>query len=111
MRWVRFALRLPFFILFYLKEVTISTFKVAFEIVRPTYSMQPAVIAVPLDVQQETEILLLVNLITMTPGTLSLDMSDDHKILYVHAMFADDPDAVRRDIKQQLEKRVIRLFA
>ena len=48
---------------------------------------------------------VLANLITMTPGTLSLDVSPDRKTLYVHAMYINDPEALRCDIKENLERR------
>ena len=61
----------------------------------------------PLDVKSDAGILLVANLIALTPGTLSLDLSRDRRTLYVHAMFIDDPDALRRELKQGMERRVI----
>lgn len=49
--------------------------------------MKPGVIALPLSARTEMEITLVANLISLTPGTLSLDVSDDRKVLYIHAMF------------------------
>jgi multicomponent Na+:H+ antiporter subunit E len=46
----------------------------------------------------------------MTPGTLSLDISPDRKTLYVHAMYINDPEKLRRDIKENLERRVLALL-
>lgn len=51
--------------------------------------------------------MLVANLISLTPGTLSLDLSDDKRVLYVHVMFLDDIDATRQQIKRGLEKRVL----
>ena len=53
---------------------------------------------------------MLANLITMTPGTLSLDISPDRKTLYVHAMYIRDPEALRRDIQENFEPRVLALL-
>jgi multicomponent Na+:H+ antiporter subunit E len=53
------------------------------------------------------DILLVTNLISLTPGTLSLDVTDDRSTLYIHAMFADDPDEIRRQIKDGMERWVI----
>jgi multicomponent Na+:H+ antiporter subunit E len=69
--------------------------------------MKPGIIAVPLDAETDFEITLLANLITMTPGTLSLDLSDDRKTLYVHAMYITDPEKIRHSIKHDLERRVL----
>jgi multicomponent Na+:H+ antiporter subunit E len=49
-------------------------------------------------------------LITLTPGTLSLDISPDHKTLYIHAMHVDDVDEFRQEIKQRMERRVMEVF-
>lgn len=53
---------------------------------------------------------MLANLITMTPGTLSLDISEDRKILYIHAMYIHDIDALRADITDNLERRVLEIL-
>ena len=61
----------------------------------------------PLDAKTDAGILLVTNLISLTPGTLSIDVSEDRKTLKVHAMFADDPDAVCHALKSGMEKWVI----
>ncbi len=58
----------------------------------------------------DVEITLLANLVTLTPGTLSLDVSEDRSTLFVHAMFVDDPDVLRREIKHGFERRVLELL-
>ncbi|MBR9999598.1 MAG: Na+/H+ antiporter subunit E [Cyclobacteriaceae bacterium] len=70
----------------YLKLMVLSNLKVAAEVLTPPLRMKPAIIGVDLDIESDFGIFLLVNLITMTPGTMSLDLSDDRKILYVHIM-------------------------
>jgi len=52
----------------------------------------------------------LANLLTLTPGTLSLDVSDDGRVLYIHAMFIDDPESFRRRIKDGLERRLLEVL-
>jgi len=69
----------------------------------------PAVIAVPLDAKTEGEIALVANLISLTPGTLTLDISSDHRVLYIHVMYLDDLDEVRAQIKD-FEARVLALL-
>jgi multicomponent Na+:H+ antiporter subunit E len=61
----------------------------------------------PLDAKDEMEILLVTNLISLTPGTLSLDVSEDRSTLFIHAMFADDPDEIRHQMKSGMERWVI----
>ena len=67
----------------------------------------PAIIDMPLDVKSDTGILLVTNLISLTPGTLSIDVSDDRSTLTLHAMFASDPDAVCKQLKDGMERWVI----
>jgi multicomponent Na+:H+ antiporter subunit E len=64
----------------------------------------------PLDVQSDLEILLVTNLISLTPGTLSLDVTPDRKTLIVHAMFADDPEALVKELKNGMERMVKEVF-
>lgn len=98
------------FILFFLWELLKANFVVAFDILTPRHRMKPGVIAVPLDASTDAEITLLANLITLTPGTLSLDVSTDRKVLYVHAMYIEDAETLRRWIKQGFEQRVLELL-
>ena len=93
--------------LFFLKELIFSSLQVAWDVVTPTHRSRPGIVAVPLEAKTDIEITLLANLVSLTPGTLSLDLTPDHQTLFVHAMFVDDPDALRRDIKQGMERRVL----
>jgi multicomponent Na+:H+ antiporter subunit E len=96
--------------LFMLKEIVLATARVAWEVVTPWRLRNPGIVAVPLDARSDGEITLLANMVTLTPGTLSLDVSEDRRTLFVHAMFGGDPDRVRREIKGSFESRVLRLF-
>lgn len=97
------------FALYYVGMLILANLRVAYSIMVPS-RMRPGVIAVPLTVQTEGEISLLANLITLTPGTLSLDVSADRRILYVHALHVEDVDDFRRQIQERLERRVMELF-
>ena len=88
-------------------ELIVSSIAVAIDVLSPRHRSRPAIIEVPLDVKTDTGILLVTNLISLTPGTLSLDVSEDRKTLLVHAMFADDPDALRKSLKDGMERWVI----
>ena len=95
---------------FFVWELIKATLRVSYDVLTPGYRMRPGVVAIPLDVQNDAEITILANLITLTPGTLSLDVSTDRRVLYVHAMYIDDPEQVRRQIKQGFERRVIEVL-
>jgi len=72
--------------------------------------MRPGIVAVPLDAETDAEITLLANLLTLTPGTLSLDVSADRRFLYVHMMYIEDADVARRQIKDGYERRVLEVL-
>lgn len=110
MRWITLPFRIVSFLAFYLKEVIISNFKVAWDVVTPGYLSNPGFIALPLDVSSDAEILTLANLISMTPGTLSMDVSTDRKVLYIHAMYMDDAEELKATLKRDFESRVIDLY-
>lgn len=92
---------------FFLYELVVSSIKVAWDVLTPLQRSKPAIVTVPLDTQTDAELTVLANLVSLTPGSLSLDISADHKHLLVHAMFVDDVDAFRDEIKQGMERRVL----
>ncbi len=91
----------------FLYELLVSSLRVAWDVVTPAHLSKPGIIAMPLDAKGDTEILLVASLISLTPGTLSLDVSPDRKTLYVHGMFVEDPEALKRELKQGMERSVI----
>lgn len=98
------------FLLFFIWELVISTLRVAYVVIKPNLDIQPGIVAVPLDVKSDTEIMMLANLITLTPGSLSLDISHDRRVIYIHVMHVTDVEAYRREIKQGFERRIGELF-
>ena len=95
------------FVVLFLWELLLSSLSVAWDVLTPQHRARPAIIEVPLDVKTDAGILLVTNLISLTPGTLSLDISEDRSTLFVHAMFADDPDALCHELKSGMERWVI----
>lgn len=95
---------------FFLWELLKANLRVAFDVVTPHHYMRPAVVAVPLDAQTDLEITLLATLLTLTPGSLSIDVSSDRRTLYVHDMYTRDPDQMRRRVKQGFERRVLEVL-
>jgi len=98
------------FIGFYLLELFLSNMKVLHDVLTPAHRMRPGIIAVPLDARTDLEILIFSNLLTMTPGTLSLEISQDRKVLFVHAMYVEDADRFRQQIKNGFEARVLEIL-
>jgi multicomponent Na+:H+ antiporter subunit E len=100
------------FAVFYLGQLILANLRVAHDVVTPTHYMRPGVIAIPLDARSDAEITLLANLLTLTPGSMCLDVSPDRRTLYVHVMYIDDGDVdkARRQIKEGLERRVLEVL-
>ncbi|RDJ14399.1 Na+/H+ antiporter subunit E [Rhizobium grahamii] len=96
--------------LLFLKELAISALKVAITVLTPNMRLQPGIFAFPLTVDRDFEITLLANMITLTPGTLSVDVSNDRKTLYVHALDCSDPEGTKRDIANGFERRILEAF-
>jgi multicomponent Na+:H+ antiporter subunit E len=96
--------------LFFVWELILANLRVAYEVLTPGYQLRPGVIAIPLDARTDAEIMLLTTLITLTPGSFSLDVSADRRVLYLHAMYISDPDQVRRQIKDGFERRVLEVL-
>ncbi|MFT6932746.1 MAG: multicomponent Na+:H+ antiporter subunit E [Paracoccaceae bacterium] len=100
-RWIKL-------LFLFLYELFVSSIQVVWDVLTPSHKSNPGIISMPLDVRGEMEVLLVTNLITLTPGTLTLDVSEDCSTLYLHVMFADDPDAIRKQLKEGMERWVIK---
>lgn len=107
-----YSRRLPRFVrflFFYIREMILANAKIAYDVATPNYFMKPGIIALPLEARTDAEIATLANLISLTPGTLSLDVSNDRRVLYIHAMYIEDEEQLMADIKY-LEQRVLEVL-
>jgi multicomponent Na+:H+ antiporter subunit E len=95
---------------FFVKELLISNLRVLWDVITPKHISRPGIIGIPLDARTDTEIMLVANLISLTPGTLSLDLSEDRRMLYIHVMFLEDIDRTRQDINHGIERRVLEVM-
>lgn len=100
---------LPWFIILYLFRLIKSNINVAHDILTPRFRMTPGIIKIPVEVDTKSQLLALVNLVTMTPGTLTLDLSPDKKYIYIHAMYMKNREAFHKDIKT-LESMIKKVF-
>lgn len=98
------------FLIKFLKELVIANIGVARIVLRPRIHIKPGVIALPLDLHTDWEITTLANAITLTPGTLSIDLSDDGKTLYVHSIDIKDREKLIQDIKKNLEQPILEVY-
>ncbi len=91
-------------------ELVLSAWRVAVIVLQPKIELQPGIIALPLTVDRDFEITMLANLITLTPGTLSVDVSEDRKTLFIHCIDVPDPQATIDDIKNGFERKILEVF-
>lgn len=96
--------------LFFLKALFVSNLRVLWDVVTPSQISHPGIIRMPLDANTDLEIMMVANLISLTPGTLSIDTSENRRYLYVHVMFLNDVNETCRELKEGLEQRVLEVL-
>ncbi|WP_079530350.1 Na+/H+ antiporter subunit E [Halobacillus hunanensis] len=94
-------------ILLFIRELVLSNIDIVKHVYRPKLDIQPGIFALPTELKSNWEITLLANLITLTPGTLSLVISDDYSVIYVHAMDITDVEESITEIKETFEKAIM----
>ena len=93
-------------------DIVIANIQVAWIVLTvPNAKLKPAWIVVPLELKQPEAITVLAGTITLTPGTVSADLSDEGHSLLVHVLHTDDPDGVRDEIKERYERRLMEIFS
>ena len=93
-------------------DILVANIEVAWIVLTvPNARLKPAWIVIPLDLLQPEAITVLAGTITLTPGTVSADLSDEGHSLLVHMLHTDDPDAVRDEIKTRYERRLKEIFS
>lgn len=97
-------IKLAYIFLSELIKANIAIIKI---VLKPKLDMRPGIFALETDLQKDWEITLLSSLITLTPGTLVIDVSDDNKILYVHAMDIGEVEEEINGIKNTFEKAIM----
>jgi multisubunit Na+/H+ antiporter MnhE subunit len=88
-----------------------SSFQVAGIILSPHARLRQGIVAIPVEECSDFELAVLASSITLTPGTLSIDVEqtgNGQRVLYVHNLLVDDPAEMRRQIKADFEQRIMR---
>lgn len=99
------------FLAFYIGDVIKSNFRIAHDVLTPKNYMKPGIIAVDVTGMTERQLIFMANLITMTPGTLCLWVSEDHNTLYIHCMYVDgSPEEAARALEDSYGRRVRNVF-
>jgi multicomponent Na+:H+ antiporter subunit E len=89
---------------YYLVNLFQSNLFVAYDILTPKMHSKPAFVKVPVNLKTDAGLLLFSNLLSMTPGTLTIDFSDDKKTLLVHVLYYSTEDVIQLDFKKMQER-------
>lgn len=103
----RSAWRLLFVVLW---DIIVSNFTVARIVLSPSAKPQPAWVPIALELTHPTAITLLASIITMTPGTVSCIVDEERRLILVHALDCDDPQAIAQQVKQRYEQPLGEIF-
>lgn len=98
------------FILFFLYEMIVANVQVAYDVITPKYFFKPGIIRYPLQATTDLEINLLSTIISMTPGTLILDISEDKKSLFIHVMYLKNKEQFITQMKNGFEKKLLEIL-
>ncbi|MEX0370060.1 MAG: Na+/H+ antiporter subunit E [Tateyamaria sp.] len=103
--------RMVLYSIMVIRDIIVANIEVAWIVLTvPNDKLKPAWIVVPLDLKQPEAITVLAGTITLTPGTVSADLSNQGRCLLVHVLHTDDPDAIRDEIKDRYERRLKEIF-
>jgi multicomponent Na+:H+ antiporter subunit E len=102
--------RLLELLLYFFWKLIQANLRVAHDVITPKHRMRPGIIAVPLDARTDGEITLLASMLTLTPGSLSLEVSPDRQLLFVHVLYLRDVEAEKRTIKEGFERRLLEVL-
>lgn len=105
--------RVPKIIIFsgyFLKELFRANMQVAYDLVTPNYFMKPGIVRFPLTAETDFEINMLVNIVSLTPGTLILDVSNDKKVLYIHVTYINDKEEFISHLREGFEKKLLAIL-
>ena len=107
---LRRPLKIPAYILMLLWDITVANLTVARLILGPTDRLRPAFIRLPLDLRHDFAIVVLANTISLTPGTVSADLSPDRRSLLIHALDVEDAEKTVALIKHRYERPLQEIF-
>ncbi len=99
------------FAVYFVRILIKANMQVAWEILTPKYNMTPRFIRYSVEGLSDVQLTCLANAITLTPGTLSVDISDDNRYLYLHCMYAKDRDAAVAEIDELRDRLIKELFS
>lgn len=102
--------KLVTFIFFMLWEIIKANFQAVRDSLYPKSKLSPAIVKYPLEAESDVEITLLANLVSLTPGTLIMDVSDDKKVMYIHVLHLENKEVFIEEVRNKFEKRLLELM-
>ncbi len=100
MRILRKTYYFIFFLAFYLVKLISANLYIAYDILTPRMRINPGMIEVEINLDSNFGILLFSNLLSMTPGTLSMDLDRERNLLLVHVLYMDRLEATEKEIQR-----------
>jgi multicomponent K+:H+ antiporter subunit E len=91
-------------------DVVVANLQVARAVLSPLSRLQPGFAIVPIDLEDPAAVAMLAHTITLTPGTVSVDVAPDRRSLVIHALHLPDPEATVREIRERYERRIREIF-
>ena len=107
---LRRPLKIPAYILMLLWDITVANLTVARLILGPADRLRPAFIRLPLDLRHDFAIVVLANTISLTPCTVSADLSPDRRSLLIHALDVENPEQTVAQLKNRYERPLQEIF-
>lgn len=98
------------YVLMVLWDIIVANFEVAVLVLGPSKKLSPAFVAIPLNIEYELPITILASTVSLTPGTVSAEISEDKKWLYVHVLNLTDKDELIALIKHRYERPLMEIF-
>ena len=98
------------FVFFFLYEMIVANIQVAYDVITPKYFFVPGIVEFPLRAKTDLEINLLSSIISMTPGTLIMDISEDKRSLFIHVMYLKDKDKFIEQMRNGFEKKLLEIL-
>ncbi|MBW4933974.1 Na+/H+ antiporter subunit E [Marinobacter sp. F4206] len=101
--------RMPAYLLHVIRDIVVASFEVA-KLILSSRQPRPVFVCYPLELEHPLAISILASTISLTPGTVSVDISDDNRLLLVHALDAENDEEVIDAIRTRYEKPLLEMF-
>ena len=98
------------YVLMVMKDIVVANVEVALWIIGPVKKLKPSFVAIPINIQSDLGITILASTVSLTPGTVSAEVSEDKQWLYIHALHLDNENELIETIKQRYEQPIKEIF-